>query len=142
MKVHYTHSAADTQKLGEKLAGSLKPGAVLALYGDLGSGKTTFTQGLAKGLGITGRIQSPTFVLMRDYDLPVKDNSQLHHLDLYRLQSDKELKSLNLNELVNEETSIFVIEWADKANQDYLQNAIKIYFKSLKENERKITIQS
>ena len=142
MKVHYTHSMEDTQKLGEKLAATLKPGAVLALYGDLGSGKTTFTQGLAKGLGITGRIQSPTFVLMRDYDLPAKDNSQLHHLDLYRLQSDKELKSLNLNELVNEETSIFVIEWADKANQDYLQNAIKIYFKSLKENERKITIQS
>ena len=137
-----SHSEAETQKFGEEFAKTLKSGSVLALFGDLGSGKTTFTKGLAKGLGIKRRITSPTFVLMRDYDLPQEDNAQLHHLDLYRLNSSDELKSLDLNELVNQEKNIYVIEWAQKARQEELEKAIRISFEILGEQIRKITVKN
>lgn len=140
MLEYISHSAIETEKIGEDFAKQLKPGTVLAMFGDLGSGKTTFTKGLARGLGISARITSPTYVLMRDYDLPQQDNAQLHHLDLYRLHSSDELKSLNLDELVNQEKNIFVIEWAEKASEKELKNAIKISFEVIGENDRKITV--
>ena len=140
MKKITTHSYLETEEFAQKFAKEVNPGDVIALYGELGSGKTTFTKGLAKGLGITDRVTSPTFVLMKDYDLPAKDNSKLHHLDLYRLDSSDDIKSLNLNELVNQEANIFIIEWAEKANQEELKNAIKIKFNIIDENTREITI--
>jgi len=140
MKKIITHSYLETEEFALKFAKEVKPGDVIALYGELGSGKTTFTKGLAKGLGITNRVTSPTFVLMKDYDLPSKNNSKLHHLDLYRLDSSDDIKSLNLNELVNQEANIFVIEWAEKASQEELKNAIKIRFNIIDENTREITI--
>ncbi len=140
MKKTITHSYLETEEFAQNFAKEVNPGDVIALYGELGSGKTTFTKGLAKGLGITDRVTSPTFVLMKDYDLPTRDNSKLHHLDLYRLSSSDEIKSLDINELVNQETNIFVIEWAEKANPDELKNAIKIRFNIIDENTRGITI--
>lgn len=140
MTIQITNSSQETEEFGQEVAKRLKPGTVLALYGDLGSGKTTFTKGLAKGLGITDRITSPTFIIMRDYDLPSQDNARLHHLDLYRMKSDDDLKSLDLNELINEEKNIFVIEWAEKADQESLKNAIKISFEVTGDTTRKITI--
>lgn len=141
MEEFISHSESETLTFGEEFAKTIKPGTLLALFGDLGSGKTTFTKGLAKGLGITKRITSPTFVLMRDYDLPQMDNAQLHHLDLYRLGSSSDLKALNLNELVNQEKNIYVIEWAEKANKEELEKAIKLSFEIVSENTRKITIK-
>ena len=140
MKKITTHSYLETEEFAQNFAKEVNPGDVIALYGELGSGKTTFTKGLAKGLGITDRVTSPTFVLMKDYDLPSSDNSKLHHLDLYRLDSSDEIKSLDLNELVSQAANIFVIEWAQKANQEELKNAIKIRFNIIDENTREITI--
>lgn len=140
MKKITTHSYLETEEFAQNFAKEVSPGDVIALYGELGSGKTTFTKGLAKGLGITDRVTSPTFVLMKDYDLPARDNSKLHHLDLYRLDSSDEIKSLDLNELVNQETNIFVIEWAQKASQEELKDAIKIRFNIKDENTREISI--
>lgn len=141
MKQIITHSYLETEEFAQNFAKTLNPGDTLALYGELGSGKTTFTKGLAKGLGITDRVSSPTFVLMKEYDLPSKDNSKLHHLDLYRLNSSKELGSIDLDELVNQESNIYVIEWAEKADKNELKDAIKIKFKILSENKREITIE-
>ncbi|MFC1653660.1 tRNA (adenosine(37)-N6)-threonylcarbamoyltransferase complex ATPase subunit type 1 TsaE [Patescibacteria group bacterium] len=142
MQVVITNSPEETEKFAHDFAKTLKPGSVIALHGELGGGKTTFTRGLAKGLGVEDRVSSPTFVLMRDYDLPKKDGSKLHHLDLYRINSSDELRSLDLDELVNQETNIFVIEWAEKADKKELEKAIHIDFEVLEENKRKITVNS
>lgn len=140
MSVRISHSETETMQMGRDFAKTIEPGAVVALFGDLGSGKTTFTKGLARGLGVLERVTSPTFVLMREYDLPKHNNALLHHLDLYRLGSSDDLKTLNLAELVTGENNIYIIEWAEKASQEELKNAIKIYFEVKGDTERKITI--
>jgi len=94
-KVFVTNSSEETQKLGRNFAKTLKNGDVIYLCGILGSGKTTFVQGLAQGLGINGRIISPTFVIVRNYK--VKKNKvniiSFYHIDLYRIGSGKDIEN-------------------------------------------------
>lgn len=87
--------------------------SIFCLYGNLGSGKTTFTQGFARGLGITNRLLSPTFIIVRRYRIP-KTTGFLYHLDLYRLQSVSEMKDLGIDEIFKDRDSCVVIEWAEK----------------------------
>src|SRR5688572_9687162 len=107
-----TKSAKDTQKIAENLAKNFK-GGVIALSGPLGSGKTTFTQGFANGLGIKDKIISPTFVLIRQHPIP-KDNSTLYHVDLYRLDDSSDFKNIGIEDLINSKNDIVLIEWAEK----------------------------
>lgn len=133
-----TKSAGQTQSFGQSFANNLKGGEVLALVGNLGSGKTTFIQGLAKGLGIKERIVSPTFILMREY--PIELGKKLYHLDLYRLDGDmeKEIQRLGLQDLWGKSENIMVVEWADKAKDFLPRNSIWIRFENQGEDERKI----
>ncbi len=132
-----TKSAKETKALGKKIAANLKGGAILALTGELGSGKTTFAQGLAKGLGIKQRIISPTFILVRKYDLESKN---FYHIDLYRLETEieREVRNLGIEEIWDDSENIVVIEWAEKIKKMIPENATWIEFKNLGENERKI----
>ncbi len=132
-----TKSAKETKALGKKIAANLKGGAILALTGELGSGKTTFAQGLAKGLGIKQRIISPTFILVRKYDLGFKN---FYHIDFYRLETgiEKEVRNLGIEEIWDDPRNIVVIEWAEKIKKMIPKNATWIEFKNLGENERKI----
>lgn len=134
-----TKSAKETKALGKKIAANLKGGAILALTGELGSGKTTFAQGLAKGLGIKQRIISPTFILVRKYDLGFKN---FYHIDLYRLETEieREVRNLGIEEIWDDSENIVVIEWAEKIRKMIPENATWIEFKNLGENERKIKI--
>jgi tRNA threonylcarbamoyladenosine biosynthesis protein TsaE len=144
-----TKSAFETQKLGEKIAADLivnhKP-LIVALSGDLGSGKTTFIQGFAKGLGISSRIISPTFIIMRQYKLAIRGQTSdvrcFYHLDLYRLEKDinKEIVNLGVDDIWKNPDNIIVIEWAEKAKSLIPKNAVWIEFSNLGENERKIII--
>ena len=134
-----TKSARETQKLGKKLAASLKNKEVIALYGELGSGKTTFVQGLAQGLGIKGRIISPTFVFIRSYTLYPKPFT-LHHVDLYRIDKIEDTRGLGLEELMREKEAIVVIEWAEKIKSILPKKRIDVYFEYVSENQRKINI--
>ncbi|MBU1036865.1 tRNA (adenosine(37)-N6)-threonylcarbamoyltransferase complex ATPase subunit type 1 TsaE [Patescibacteria group bacterium] len=111
-----THSATETKKLAIELAKNFKGGELLGLEGDLGSGKTVFVQGLAKGLGIKEKVNSPTFVLMKIYQLPkaVKQITQLVHVDAYRLQGAQEFKDIGLDEYTDKKNTLVVIEWIDK----------------------------
>ena len=84
---YLSHSAEETEALGAALAQKLRPGDVVAYYGDLGAGKTAFTRGLARGLGCAGRVTSPTFTIVNEYDGP----TPLFHFDMYRLGSSDEL---------------------------------------------------
>lgn len=135
-----TKGPEETQSLGQKIAADLVGGEIFALSGDLGSGKTTFVQGFSKGLGLTSRIISPTFILMRKYHLPEKD---FYHVDLYRFEKDvdKEVTNLGLKDVWGKPKNIVVIEWAEKIKTTIPQNAKWIFFENLGEDKRKITIK-
>lgn len=137
MDIQVTNNYKETQKIGERLAKKLKPPVILALLADLGGGKTTFTQGLAKGLGIKNIITSPTFVLEKIYNIPKKQYN-LHHYDLYRIEPNDILVDEILE---NAKDNIVVIEWADKIiNQLPKKNLIKIKFNIIKDDKRQIKI--
>ncbi len=103
-----TESPEETEAAAERLAGRLRRGDLLLLTGPLGAGKTTFVRGLARGLGVAGLVQSPTFQLLRTHpgDLP------LAHVDLYRLEAAAELADLGLEDHL--EAGVVVIEWGDR----------------------------
>jgi tRNA threonylcarbamoyladenosine biosynthesis protein TsaE len=130
-----TYNFKETQKLGYDFAGALQKGEVICLYGELGSGKTTFTQGLAQGLGIKNRIISPTFVIIRSHSLK---SGMFYHVDLYRIETEKDIENLGLEEIMNDPKNIVVIEWAEKLKSLLPKNRIEIKFVNEKENLRKI----
>lgn len=132
-----THSAEETIKLGEKLAGELSRGDVVALYGDLGSGKTTFTKGIGKGLGVKNprRINSPTFVLIKEYGARIP----MYHLDLYRLDRLQDIEALAVAEYIYGD-GVIIIEWAEKMKKILPKQHIAVRFIIKGENEREIKI--
>jgi len=105
-----SRSADQTRRLGIRLGGLLRVGDVVALTGDLGSGKTTFVQGVAKGWGSTDSVSSPTFVLVNEYRRG--DGAQLHHMDAYRLETAAEAEDLDLESLL--ESGSLLVEWAER----------------------------
>ena len=112
---------------------------VIALKGELGSGKTTFSQGLARALGIKHPITSPTFLLIKNYEKKIGGYKRLYHMDCYRIKAKKELLNLNFKNIVADSKNIILIEWADKIKKIVPKNAIWIKFgHGKKENERVI----
>ncbi|NUM25848.1 MAG: tRNA (adenosine(37)-N6)-threonylcarbamoyltransferase complex ATPase subunit type 1 TsaE [Candidatus Buchananbacteria bacterium] len=139
-KIFTTKSEHQTHTLGIKLAKTLQGGDVLALTGNLGAGKTVLTKGIAKGLGITSIVNSPTFILMRVYPIKNKTIKQLVHIDCYRLQSEEQLREIGATEYFNRPDTVTVIEWAEKIKQHLPKQIIKITVELLHEDQRKITI--
>ena len=137
-EIYVSESASDTTRLGEKFVKRLHLdqgvtlARVIALYGELGSGKTTFVQGLAKGLGIKQRIISPTFVVIRSYD-------NFFHIDLYRMEK---VEGLGLEEIIEDPANIVVIEWADKLGDLLPKKRWEIKFEHIDEQKRRITWNS
>ena len=137
-----TNSATATQALaahlGRRLAAAHpEAGAVLALSGDLGAGKTTFVQGLACGLGITAAITSPTFILVNRYRLP--DGRRLHHADCYRLKdAPLEMWDIGLDDLLAGE-DIVVIEWADRIPGLLPPDYLEVSFAYVDDTQRSLT---
>lgn len=144
-----TSSPEETEALGRELAGGLKAGDVVGLTGELGSGKTCFVQGLAKGLGITGYTKSPSFTIVNVYEggrggkggkggkggrLP------LYHIDLFRVGGGAELDGLGLEEYIYGE-GVSVIEWADRAIEILPERAIVVRFSYKGETERSIEFE-
>lgn len=160
-KIFITNNSEETQKLGEEFARShlakLKH-VLIALYGDLGSGKTTFVQGLAKGLGIKRRIISPTFIIVRSYVLKSqklkvkiqKHNSKFkslelrafYHIDLYRIDDEKDIKGLGIEEIISNPQNIVAIEWAEKMEKFLPKERWDVKFEYVGKSERKIIIVS
>lgn len=122
--------------MGRKFAAELIGGKTLALTGDLGSGKTTFVQGLAQGLGFTGRIISPTFILMRKYP-------GFYHVDLYRFEGNiaREVQNIGLTDIWGKDKNIVVIEWAEKIEDLIPPEAIWIKFEDMGGDKRRIIIE-
>jgi tRNA threonylcarbamoyladenosine biosynthesis protein TsaE len=148
-----TTSKAQTQKLGEALAKELKGGEIICLSGDLGTGKTTFTQGLLKGLDIKGPYTSPTFVIMKHYhetcNMKHETKKMLHatcsvlhdiyHIDAYRIKAE-DLLELSWKEITADKNNIVIVEWAERVKKAIPQNAIWIKFKWIDENKRELKI--
>ncbi len=152
-KEFITTSAKQTQKLGELLAQELKGEAIICLSGELGSGKTTFTQGLLKGLKIKGPHTSPTFVIMKHYHITcnikhkTKKRKLLHascfmlrnvyHFDAYRVGS-KDILNLGWEEIIFNKNNIVIIEWADRIKKIIPKNSLWIKFEWVDKNKREI----
>jgi len=106
-----------TARFAAALARRLKPGAVLALRGPLGSGKTTFVKGLARALGVRTRVKSPSFVVAAPYPVKRRGIKNFYHFDLYRLRSGRELGPLGFREIIRDRGNIVAIEWPEVARR-------------------------
>ncbi len=133
---HHTVCEEETEALGESLAAALTPGTVIAFTGDLGAGKTAFTRGLARGLGVTDRITSPTFTIVNEYEggrLP------LFHFDMYRLGSSDELFDIGWEDYLRR-GGVCAVEWSEKVS-DALGGCLRVDIRrGVRENDRIITI--
>lgn len=138
-----TKSREETLAKAKEEAAKMTGGEVLFLQGELGSGKTTFTQGLAKGFGIKKRIISPTFILMRVYKIDNQNQIKyLYHVDLYRIKYPSEIEDLGLYEIIGKPENIVAIEWPEKLKKDLEGRIYKYKFTYLGENKRKIELES
>jgi len=137
-----SHSAAQTQRLGMRLGELLQGGELILLNGQLGTGKTTFTQGLAQGMGITTQINSPTFTLLKEYararsEYAAQRKPALYHFDLYRLDNPDEIFDLGFEEYFSSD-GVCVVEWAEKANLYWPTDHLDIRMKMLSETKRSL----
>jgi tRNA threonylcarbamoyladenosine biosynthesis protein TsaE len=133
-----THSPAETHRLAKKLAATLPPRAVLALHGELGSGKTCFVQGLARAFGVHQPVTSPTFTLIHEYR---GKRGMLNHIDLYRIRSVDDAESLDLADYFDRD-GVTVIEWAERVADLLPPETIHLSFEALSaEDDRRITIR-
>lgn len=140
-----------------EIAKSLRGGEILALTGELGGGKTTFTKGLAEALKVEEPITSPTFVILKEYDAILRPKTNLRgwfkkvkfvHIDAYRCDTIEDIKSVGIEDFLNRDDVIMVVEWAEKirnlpaGRQVLPKNTININFKFIDENTREISIKS
>ena len=161
-KIYLTSSDEDTRHLASKLTSNFTGGDVLLLYGSMGSGKTTFTQGVATILGIH-RLTSPTYVILNQYTINITPQTPLNlrggrsysiggdidkqstiktlnHFDLYRLESEDQLKSVNFEEIISDPESLSIVEWPEKLN-NLPRHYFKIIIKSTAPTKREISFQ-
>jgi len=131
-----TKSKAETQGIAQDFTKKLKGGEIIALFGDLGSGKTTFTQGLAKGLGVKERVTSPTFVILNLHQ--ANKGLTLAHFDLYRLNSESDLEGIGATDYLGKKNIISVIEWPEKAKKLLPKSTMWVKFEHIDENKRRI----
>ena len=131
-----TTSPKETEAVAEALGKVLKPGTVLAYTGDLGAGKTAFTRGLARGLGATDMVTSPTYTIVNEY---LSGRLPLFHFDMYRLSSSDDLWDIGWEDYL-ERGGVCAVEWSENV-EDAMENAIFVRMEKLGEDTRRITIE-
>ena len=131
-----THSPAQTENLGEALGKKLWPGAVIAYLGDLGAGKTAFTRGLARGMGATEPVTSPTYTIVNEY---LSGRMPLFHFDMYRLGSSDELFDIGWEDYL-ERGGVCAVEWSENV-ADAMEDAITVTIEKCGEESRRVTIE-
>lgn len=148
-EIFYSYSPSQTRKIGEELAKKWrkdkmkKTSLIIALKGDLGTGKTTFLQGFAKGLVLKEKILSPTFLIMRKFDLKpqISNFEYFYHFDCYRIKKAKEILNLGFKKIISFPQNIVAIEWAEKIKKILPKNTIWVEFKFIDKRVRKIIIK-
>ncbi len=131
-----TNSAAETRALGERLASGLQPGDTVILEGELGAGKSELARGIARGLGVTETVTSPSFTILNVYE---SGRCPLYHFDWYRLESEEELYELGMDEYLGGD-GIAVVEWAERCPDAVPEDCIRIRLEATGEETRQITV--
>lgn len=134
---HKTSSETESKELAKKIASLIKPGTVIALTGDLGAGKTTFTQGFCQALNITAYVTSPTFTLINIYQGQVP----IYHIDLYRLNQEEEAYDIGIEDYLPTSDGITILEWADKFPELLPDNCLSIKIDYESNSSRKFEIR-
>ena len=135
-KVYITHSERETEELGAAFAQKLPDGSVVAFYGELGSGKTAFVRGMARGMGISAMVSSPTFTIVNEYIGP----RSLFHFDMYRLGSADELYDIGWEDCLGR-NGVCAVEWSENVPGAFEGDEVNVVFRKLDdENTREITI--
>ncbi|WP_288602542.1 tRNA (adenosine(37)-N6)-threonylcarbamoyltransferase complex ATPase subunit type 1 TsaE [uncultured Treponema sp.] len=135
---YITHSAQETVDLGEKIGSLLKSGDVIAMTGTLAAGKTTITKGIAKALGITDVVTSPTFCLISEYE---GTKMPLYHMDVYRLDGPEDFINLGVEDMLDGD-GVCIVEWSEKVSSELPKRTIKIEITTLEDGSRQIKIDN
>jgi tRNA threonylcarbamoyladenosine biosynthesis protein TsaE len=133
----FSHSARQTERIGQRLGQYLQPGDVVLLSGPLGSGKTQLAKGIGLGLEISEPIRSPTFTLINEYH---SGRLPLYHVDLYRLDGEAEVATIGLEEILEAEDGVVVIEWPENAPEALPAEALHVRLRHVSQNKRGITM--
>ena len=133
--IYYTHSERETEQIGERLARVLRAGDVVAMSGDLGAGKTVLIRGLARGLGVTARVTSPTYTIVNEYEgrLP------LFHFDMYRLAGAEELYDIGWDDYLKR-GGVCAVEWSERAEGLLPEYCIRVDIRAQEETVRRIEV--
>ena len=133
---YITNNEKETEAIGEKFGRRVKDGTVVAMYGDLGAGKTAFVRGMARGMGIDTRVSSPTFTIVNEY---LGDRS-LNHFDMYRLGSADELFDIGWEDYLNR-GAVLAVEWSENVEDAFTGEEVRLTIEKLSDTARKITIE-
>ena len=134
--IFHTNSPEETEKIGEMLAQKLAPGTIIAYQGDLGAGKTAFTRGLARGLGCTEQVTSPTYTIVNEY---LRGRMPLFHFDMYRLRSADDLWGIGWDDYLDR-GGICAVEWSENV-VGAMEDAITVTIEKTGEDSRRITVE-
>ena len=136
MPTYFSNNEAETEDLGRRLAETLPDGAVVAMYGDLGAGKTAFVRGMARGLGLSCRVSSPTFTIVNEY----LGERELIHFDMYRLSGADELFEIGWEDYLSR-GAICAVEWSEKVRDAFFGDEITVTIEKIGDTSRRITIE-
>ena len=131
-----SHSQLETEEVGRKLAEKLPGGSVVAMYGDLGAGKTAFVRGMAQGMGLSCRVSSPTFTIVNEY----LGERELIHFDMYRLSSADELFDIGWEDYLSR-GAVCAVEWSENVQDAFFGDEVVVRIEKLNDTDRKITIE-
>ena len=135
LKEYLTASEQETEQVGADFASRLPGGSVVAMYGDLGAGKTAFVRGMAKGMGLNCRVTSPTFTIVNEY----LGDRELIHFDMYRLSSADELFDIGWEDYISR-GAVCVVEWSENVSDAFFGDEYTVSIQKLSDNKRKITV--
>jgi tRNA threonylcarbamoyladenosine biosynthesis protein TsaE len=136
MAEYISRNESETEALGARLAAVLPGGSVVAMYGDLGAGKTAFVRGMARGMGLTCRVSSPTFTIVNEY----LGDRELIHFDMYRLSGADELFDIGWEDYLAR-GAVCAVEWSENVEDAFFGDEIRVTIEKLSDTERKITIE-
>ena len=134
--IYYTNSDKETEAVGEEFGRSIPDGTVVAMYGDLGAGKTAFVRGMARGMGIDERVSSPTFTIVNEY----LGDRTLIHFDMYRLGSADELFDIGWEDYIAR-GALCAVEWSENVEEAFYGDEIILTIEKTSDTSRKITIE-
>lgn len=139
-RIIITRSEQETEAFASAFARKLAPGTILALSGDLGAGKTVFSRGFARGLGITEPVSSPTYTIVQEYPLPGR-SGMLYHLDLYRIENSASALAFGVDEFFDDPESMVLVEWPERIADILPDSAQRIEIRHLSDTERGIILR-